>query len=347
MAELEGIPEHLRGLVPRDQAEAASAVAPLDDAELAIAVDTDAATAMTPDDAETTTLTASDESPAAPDNAERTSAPAAPDVDPPAPLAISDAADALAASDDPAAPRTASDEDPTATADAEVANTPPEETDASAVAAAPQLDPLPRSHAPQLDAGAPEDAPHDFIARALVLGANAWRAVDLGTGTGEAAIALARGLPGLYLTAVERDARSARRARKRQSKLAANVVFVTGDVQATGLPAHTCDLVISHGVAHRLADPLALFAELARLARDDAAIYLRDLRRPDSPAELAALTRQHAQDDDDAQRLADSLRAALRVAEVEQLCAAVGLTGVTVHACGEHHWEVLRARVRG
>lgn len=322
MAELEGIPEHLRGLVPRDQAEAASAVATPDDAEAASAVDTDTAAA----------------SAAVPDAAETPSAPAAPD-DQAASLTAPDAEPTSA----PAAP----DDNLTAPDDAEPASPPPNDADASALAAAPQLDPLPRIPAPQLDAGAPDDAPHDFLARALLLGANAWRAVDLGTGTGEAAIALARGLPGLSLTAVERDARFTRRARKRQTKIAANVVFVTGDVQATGLPAHTCDLVISHGVAHRLADPLALFAEVARLARADAAIYLRDLRRPDSPAELEALTRQHAQDDDDALRLADSLRAALRIAEVEQLCAAVGLTGVAVQACGEHHWEVLRARVRG
>ncbi len=196
--------------------------------------------------------------------------------------------------------------------------------------------------------GSQDEAAFGYVARASVLGANAWRAVELGAGDREAAVALARALPGLSLTAVDGFGAPGQ-TRRKPGKASANVMFTAGDVQDTGLRAHACDLVVSNGVAHRLEDPSRLFVEVARLAREDAAICIRDFCRPDSAAELTALVELHMEETREAsrRRFVASLRAALRLSEVEALCAAAGLTGVQVRRCSDLHWEVARARVRG
>ncbi|HEY0136315.1 MAG TPA: methyltransferase domain-containing protein [Nannocystis sp.] len=187
-----------------------------------------------------------------------------------------------------------------------------------------------------------------FIARAQVLGANAWRAVELGTGLGDIAISLARALPGLHLMAIDSSAAMLRLARRKQWMMNTNVTFTRGDAQATGLVDRSCDLVLAHGVVHHLDDPAALFEEIARIAGDDAAIYICDLQRPETPEALERAVEAQAEEWSERQRrrLADAMRASLRVDEVRALCVAAGLTGVEVRLSGEHRWEVLRARRR-
>jgi ubiquinone/menaquinone biosynthesis C-methylase UbiE len=185
-----------------------------------------------------------------------------------------------------------------------------------------------------------------FIARARVLGANAWRAVELGTGLGDIAIALARALPGLHLMAIDPSAAMLRLARRKQWMMNTNVTFIHGDAQATGLSGSSCDLVLAHGVMHLSRDPAALLSEVARIASDNAAIYICDLQRPETPEALERALADQAEDWSERQRrrLADAMRASLRLDEVRALCVAAGLTDVEVRASGEHRWEVVRAR---
>lgn len=193
------------------------------------------------------------------------------------------------------------------------------------------------------------EAQRSFVARAQVLGANAWRAVDLGSGLGDIALAMARALPGLHLIAIESSATLLRLACRKRGVMHGNVVFLRGDARATGLPEHSCDLVLAHDVVHHLTDPLALFLEVARVAREDAAIYVRDLRRPETAEALERAVEDQTLEWSERQRrqLHAAMHAALAVEEVRALCDAAGLCDVEVRACGELHWEVVRARRRG
>ena len=234
---------------------------------------------------------------------------------------------------------------------------PVEPSSVEAVAAPQAADALPRARVSSsqdaedtraLQTTLDDEGLRSFIARARVLGANAWRAVDLGAGLGDIAIALARALPGLHLVAIDSSAAMLRLARRKQWMMNTNVAFVRGDAQATGLSDNSCDLVLAHGVVHHLEDPAALFSEVARIASDDAAIYICDLQRPETPEALERAVEAQAEEWSERQRrrLADTMRASLRVDEVRALCAAAGLAGVEVRLSGEHRWEVVRARRR-
>ena len=59
-----------------------------------------------------------------------------------------------------------------------------------------------------------------------------------------------------------------------------NLCFLQGDATALPFRDSSFDLVLCNSVLHHIGDPSGLFAEIRRIAKPDAAILLRDLRRP-------------------------------------------------------------------
>jgi ubiquinone/menaquinone biosynthesis C-methylase UbiE len=85
------------------------------------------------------------------------------------------------------------------------------------------------------------------------------RALDLGTGTGQGAFAIARRFPGTEVVGVDlADAMLAEARRKTPAELAEHVRFETGDASALPFPDVSFDLV-----AH--ANMIPFFDELARV----------------------------------------------------------------------------------
>lgn len=137
-----------------------------------------------------------------------------------------------------------------------------------------------------------DDTLVDHAAR-LVAGRAAGRALDIGTGPGQIVLKLARRLPGWEITGVDRAANMIAQARESlatvnarggesggASTRQARVQFMVGDGNRLPFPDHSFDLVMCNSVLHHLTEPQKLFAEMARLAKPDGAILIRDLRRP-------------------------------------------------------------------
>ena len=117
------------------------------------------------------------------------------------------------------------------------------------------------------------------------------RALDIGTGPGQIVIKLAHRLPRWHLIGVDRSPNMIRQA---QSSVAlafrpassspdaelGRVSFFIADGNRLPFPDASFDLVVCNSVLHHLAEPQRLFSEVARLAKPDGAILLRDLRRP-------------------------------------------------------------------
>jgi len=124
-----------------------------------------------------------------------------------------------------------------------------------------------------------------FVEHALRLIADrsTGRALDIGTGPGQIVLKLARCLPGWYFVGVDRSPNMIRQARVASglSPTFGRVQFLLADGSRLPFPhAAFFDLVLCNSVLHHLAQPQLLLAEVARVVKPDAAILIRDLRRP-------------------------------------------------------------------
>lgn len=110
------------------------------------------------------------------------------------------------------------------------------------------------------------------------------KVLDIGTGTGHTAIAVAAGaaqVTGLDLTPAMLDqARDLARERGLD-----NVRFDEGDAQAMSYADDSFDLITCRVCAHHFADPVAVVAETARVVRPGGRVLWVDSMAPDDPAQ--------------------------------------------------------------
>jgi demethylmenaquinone methyltransferase/2-methoxy-6-polyprenyl-1,4-benzoquinol methylase len=129
--------------------------------------------------------------------------------------------------------------------------------------------------------------------RALMLGERP-RVLDLATGTGDLAIAIARARPGATVIGLDPSERMLAIARKKLVRrgLADRVSLVIGDAQH--LPQRNCEIdaaTIAFGIRN-VPDRAAALRELARVVRQGGRIAILELGEPRSGM-LAALARLH------------------------------------------------------
>jgi ubiquinone/menaquinone biosynthesis C-methylase UbiE len=113
-------------------------------------------------------------------------------------------------------------------------------------------------------------------------------ALDVGCGPGQIPIMMAEHWPGLRITGMDAAPAMIEQARK-----AAGAARVAMSFQVLRLGPHgearlpfddaSFDLVTSNSVLHHVADPVAFFDEIARVAKPEGAVLVRDLRRPSAP----------------------------------------------------------------
>jgi 2-polyprenyl-3-methyl-5-hydroxy-6-metoxy-1,4-benzoquinol methylase len=186
----------------------------------------------------------------------------------------------------------------------------------------------------------------DFVDHVLRIAPADGEAIDIGAGPGHVAVSLAQRAPGLRVLAVDLAESMLERARAyvERSGVRERVLVARLDAKKTGLAAGSFDLVLSNSLVHHIPSPVSFFAEVARLASANAAILIKDLHRPASDVEHRELVARYASDCSPRQRelFSDSLRAALTVGEVADMCSLAGLHGVTVRRTSDRHWAVER-----
>lgn len=186
----------------------------------------------------------------------------------------------------------------------------------------------------------------EFVGRVLELGPRAGRVMDIGTGPADIAILLAQRAPDLRIVAIDLGEHmlAMARANVERAALTDRVEVARADAKATGYPAASFDMVFSNSLVHHIPEPEEMLREVKRLAAPGAAIFIKDLHRPDSEAELARLVDTYAEGCTAYQRriFGDSLRAALTVDEVKALCRKVELTDVEVRRTSDRHWCIER-----
>jgi ubiquinone/menaquinone biosynthesis C-methylase UbiE len=188
-----------------------------------------------------------------------------------------------------------------------------------------------------------------FATDAISLDPHAIKILDVGTGTARIPILMCQHQPQYLITGVD---------------LAQSMLIIgQRNVEAAGLtqrirlervdskkmpyPDLEFDLLISNSLVHHLPDPLSFFAEIKRLVRPGGAILIRDLIRPENDRIVNELVAKVGKDYDAHQQqlFHDSLKAALTLAEVQDLIDRVGLLQVKLTQSSELHWTIERKKI--
>jgi ubiquinone/menaquinone biosynthesis C-methylase UbiE len=152
--------------------------------------------------------------------------------------------------------------------------------------------------------------------REFVLPRGDERALDVGTGAGALAFALAPLVR--EVVGVDPVPELLELARARALP---NTEFVEGDGEALQFASDEFDLSGTHRTLHHVARPERVLAELARVTRPGGQVLVVDQLAPDDPAEASALHEFETTRDPSHTRL-------LRDAELRELFAANGLAAV-------------------
>ena len=159
--------------------------------------------------------------------------------------------------------------------------------------------------------------------------------LDLGCGSGDVLLRFARAFPAARFVGVDGSKPMidlARRALEREPELTSRVRLIEGVLPGCSLPDEAWDLIMSHSVLHQLHEPLGLWRTIASYARPGCAVFVADLRRPQSEQIARALVSEAAGGEPPIlQRdFFNSLCAAFELDEVRSQLRATGLTQLTV-----------------
>lgn len=186
----------------------------------------------------------------------------------------------------------------------------------------------------------------EFVSQALELAPTTGYVLDIGTGPADIAILLAQRAPGLRVLAIDLGEHMLATARDNvvRANLASRVEIRKADAKATGLPSGTFDMVICNSLVHHIPEPPLLFREMNRVARPGAALFIKDLHRPATEAELQYLVDVYAKGCTEYQRRGfwESLHAGLTVAEVSAICRSLEIPAVDIRRCSDRHWYLER-----
>lgn len=195
-----------------------------------------------------------------------------------------------------------------------------------------------------------------FVEHAIgLIGSAPGYAVDIGCGPGQILRKLSARLPEWKFFGVDRSLAMIRLAAEaggthdRHSagesadSTIRRVQFVLGDANALPFRDASFDLVLCNSVLHHMRDPSRLLAEIGRIAKPNAAILLRDLRRP-SRIGYSFHVRWYGRHYDGLmyKLYCDSVLAAYTQQELAAMLQSAGISGARVFARGSTHLGIER-----
>lgn len=115
------------------------------------------------------------------------------------------------------------------------------------------------------------------------------------------------------------------------------------DCKAIAVADASYDVVMSNTIIHHIPDPAVVLQELVRILRPGGLLFLRDLFRPETGAEVERLVALYAGESNRTQQqlFRQSLHAALTIPEVQQLIAPFGIPAEAVAATSDRHWTLV------
>jgi ubiquinone/menaquinone biosynthesis C-methylase UbiE len=232
----------------------------------------------------------------------------------------------------------------------------------------PSLEPLPRTLEPEVMDTEDEARDYDamdhvevnarFVGDLLAFRPRVGEVLDVGTGTARIPIALCTRVPSATVVAIDLADHMLTLARKNvaNAKLEGRITLEKRDAKSAGWPDGRFEVVLSNTILHHIPDPTDLVREMWRLTAKGGTIFLRDLARPSSAAEVRALVAKHggtAASSDaraveaHARQVAlfeASLHAALTLDEIRARVSALGIPGSAVTMTSDRHWTLAHTK---
>ena len=181
-----------------------------------------------------------------------------------------------------------------------------------------------------------------FVADFLAVWDGRGPVLDVGTGTAQIPIELCRQSTAAGVVGVDLAEHMLAVAREnvRRAGLAGRVEVRRCDAKQLPFSDGSFGAVITNSIVHHIPEPSRVLGEMVRVAAPGGRLFVRDLLRPGDEAELRHLVATYAGDANEHQRqmFADSLHAALTLAEVRDLVVAVGHPADGVRQTTDRHW---------
>lgn len=159
--------------------------------------------------------------------------------------------------------------------------------------------------------------------------------LDLGCGPCDVTIRFARAHPGYTFHAVDGSPAMLKRAPRHD-----RIQLIEGYIPNAPIPAKTYDVIISSSLLHHLPDPQALWTTVRQRSRSGTLVFVVDLFRPASVADVESLVAAYVGNEPEVYRrdFRNSLCAAFTVEEVQAQIAS--LPGLNVKTISDRHLMV-------
>lgn len=181
-----------------------------------------------------------------------------------------------------------------------------------------------------------------FVTDLLQLHRDFLTVLDVGTGTAQIPLELGKRQLRARVIAIDMAAHmlAVGRQNVERAGLAERIELQLCDAKRMPFADRTFDVVMSNSIVHHIPEPFAVFTEMARVVKLGGLLFVRDLLRPKDAATLRSLVQQYAGDANahQQQMFADSLHAALTLAEVQAMVTRLGYAATTVTQTSDRHW---------
>lgn len=179
------------------------------------------------------------------------------------------------------------------------------------------------------------------------------RVLDMGTGTALIPIELCSRAAGFTVVAIDlaQNMLDLAHSNVARAGLANRILLERVDAKGTPYEDGAFSATISNSIVHHIPDPTKVLPEMWRVTARGGLVFIRDLHRPESEAEVDRLVQvyggdppadaAHVQSFENQRALfRASLCAALTVAEVAEMVAPLGIPAHAVKMTSDRHWTL-------
>ena len=186
-----------------------------------------------------------------------------------------------------------------------------------------------------------------FVNRVIELGANSGHYLDVGTGPAQIPILLTKQCPNIQITAIDLSKEMLKIAKRHveDANLTNRITLERIDAKTLPYPDNSFDGLISNSIVHHIHDAEKALQEMGRVVKPDGVVLIRDLIRPETPADAQGFVDHYAADDTPCQQKLyyDSFLAAFTLAEVNQMLSKMDMPGAIVVQSTDRHWSIERS----